>query len=189
METQDFTFSFWAKAEDVGHGHFIIGLAAFYGFQFELFGDFLSFKMPVRYEYETGDTGGGDMIFDGDGLTKDNGGWRGCIFSKAEDALADILKDEWFLFTYVYNSTSRERSMFLNGELVKREDFDLWLDDDGEPYPETTIIGLKYDGTEPETYPELTFGFVHSRAGSLWATRMLIILRVYWMMFVFSTNH
>ena len=35
---------------------------------------------------------------------------------------------------------------------------------------ETEITGLKYGGTEPETYPTLTFGFIHSRAGTLWDT-------------------
>ncbi|MCB2219560.1 MAG: Ig-like domain-containing protein [Bacteroidetes bacterium] len=170
METNDFTLSFWAKAEDAGHGHFIIGLAAFYGFQFELYGGFDGFKMPVTYNVPDGEPSGGDMVYNGDGLTKDNGGWRGCTISQPDDDLPGTLQDKWFHFTYVYNNESRERRMYLNGDLIKVEDFDLWFDDDGEPYPETTIDGLKYNGTEPAVYPILTFGFVHARIGTLWDT-------------------
>ena len=87
METQDFTFSFWAKAENSGKGHFIIGLAAFYGFQFELSTGFDQFKMPVRYDFGNGNTGGGDMIYNGDGLTLDNGGWRGTEHNKCRASI------------------------------------------------------------------------------------------------------
>jgi len=166
METSNFTLSFWAKAEDAGHNHFIIGLAAFYGFQFELNGSFAEFKMPVSYNIPQ--PFGGDMIYNGDGLTKDNGGWKGCTVSKPDDDLPSTLQNKWFHFTYVYNNESHERRMYLNGDLIKVEDFDLWIDDNGEPYPETTIDSLKYNGTEPDVYPILTFGFVHARIGTLW---------------------
>jgi hypothetical protein len=168
METQDFTFSFWCKAEDAGHGHFVVGLAAFYGFQFELFGGFDQFKMPVRYDFGNGDSGGGDMLYNGDGLTLQNDGWRGTVINKEDANLPDQLKEKWFHFVYVYNSETKERSMYLNGVLVKMDDFDLWIDDDGAPYPEAGIVGLLYAGVEPETYPELAFGFIQSRAGTLW---------------------
>jgi hypothetical protein len=169
METNDFTLSFWVKAENVGHGHFIIGLAAFYGFQFELFGGFNGFKMPVQFEFADGTSGtGGDLTYNGDGLTKDNGGWRGTVVNKFDDALPEVLENKWFHITYTYDSESKERSFYLNGELVVMQDHDLWIDDLGEPWPETGIVGLKYGGTEPETYPELTFGFIQSRAGTLW---------------------
>jgi hypothetical protein len=169
METADFTLSFWAKADDIGHGHFIVGLGAFYGFQFELAADFKWCKMPVQYDYGDGTSGtGGDLQYNGDGLTLDNGGWKGTTFSKPDDALDATLKEKWFHITYVYNSVSKERSMFLNGELVKTQDHDLWFDDNNEPMPETGIVGLKYAGVAPEVLNELAFGFVQSRGGTLW---------------------
>lgn len=171
METADFTLSFWAKANNIGHGHFIIGLGAFHGFQFELAGDFKWFKMPVQFDLNNGNTGtGGDLSYNGDGKTFENEGWRGCVFSKEDDALDQTLMEKWFFITYVYNSTTKERSFYLNGELVKTEDFDLWIDDDGNPYPETGITGLKYGGVAPEVLNELAFGFVQSRGGTLWDT-------------------
>lgn len=169
MNTKNFTLSFWAKAQDAGHGQFVIGLAAFHGFQFELFGGFNGFKMPVQFDYGDGTSGtGGDLAYNGDGKTKDNGGWRGTIFNKENENLPDILKDKWFHIVYVYNSETKIRSMFLNGDKVIAQDHNLWYDDDGNPYPERGIVGLKYNGTPPETLPELAFGFVHSRGGTLW---------------------
>jgi hypothetical protein len=88
--------------------------------------------------------------------------------NKFDDALPEVLENKWFHITYTYDSESKERSFYLNGELVVMQDHDLWIDDLGEPWPETGIVGLKYGGTEPETYPELTFGFIQSRAGTLW---------------------
>ena len=169
METADFSLSFWVKAEDVVHGHFVMGLGAFYGFQFELFGDFKGFKMPVQFDYGDGTSGtGGDLAYSGDGLTLDNGGWKGTTFCKTDAALDAVLKEQWFHITYVYNSVSKERSMFLNGELVKTQDHDLWFDDNNLPMPETGIVGLKYAGVAPEVLNELAFGFVQSRGGTLW---------------------
>ncbi|QQS51643.1 MAG: Ig-like domain-containing protein [Bacteroidota bacterium] len=169
MATSDFTLNFWVKAEESGKGHFIIGLAAFKGFQFELAADFTNFKMPVQYEFGDGTTGtGGDLGYNGDGKTKDNGGWRGTVFNKESTTLAEVLKNKWVMITYVYNSTLKQRMMFLNGELVIKQDFTLYIDDEGNPWNETTIVGLKYGGTPPDVLPELAFGFIQSRGGTMW---------------------
>ena len=171
MNTHDFTLSFWVKAEESGKGHFIIGLAAFYGFQFELGSDFKWFKMPVQFEYEDGTTGtGGDLSYNGDGLTNESGGWRGTVLNQENTALDASLKNTWAHIAYVYNSETKERMMFLNGELVIKQDYDLWIDDEGVPYKESTTVGLKYGGTAPEVVNELAFGFIQSRAGTLWDT-------------------
>jgi hypothetical protein len=171
MNTSDFTLSFWVKAEESGKGHFIIGLAAFYGFQFELGSDFKWFKMPVQFEYEDGTTGtGGDLSYNGDGLTNETGGWRGTVINEENTALDASLKNTWAHIAYVYDSETKERMMFLNGKLVIKQDYDLWIDDEGVPYKESTTIGLKYGGTAPEVVNELAFGFIQSRAGTLWDT-------------------
>jgi uncharacterized protein (TIGR02145 family) len=73
--TSDFTLSFWVKANSIGHvgangepkGHFVIGLGAFYGFQFEISADYSSCKLAVSYELADGGTASEDMNFAGDG--------------------------------------------------------------------------------------------------------------------------
>jgi hypothetical protein len=72
------------------------------------------------------------------------------------------------LVTYVYDSVSKERSFYLNGELAITQDHDLWFDDNNQPMPETGIVGLKYAGVAPEVLNELAFGFIQSRGGTLW---------------------
>ncbi len=169
MNTHDFTLSFWVKAMDAGHGHFIIGLGAFYGFQFEMNGDFKGFKMPVQFDYGDGTTGtGGDLAYNGDGKTKDNGGLKGTTFNKENASLDATLKEKWAHVVYVYNSTSKERMFYLNGEPVMKQDHDLWTDDLGVPTKEAGIVGLKYGGAAPDVVNELAFGFIQSRAGTLW---------------------
>ena len=171
MNTQDFTLSFWVKPVNSGKGHFVIGLAAFYGFQFEINADFTNFKMPVQFDYGDGTSGtGGDLLYNGDGKTKDNGGWKGTTFNKENASLKDLLNEKWFHITYVYNHITKERMMYLNGELVVKQDHKLWTDDAGLPTKEVGIVGLKYAGVAPETVNELAFGFVQSRAGTLWDT-------------------
>lgn len=74
------------------------------------------------------------------------------------------MKDKWTHFVYVYNSTDKTRALYLNGELVQRDNFNLWPAD----AKERTITGLKYGGTAPEVLPELAFGFIQSHGGTLW---------------------
>jgi hypothetical protein len=164
MKTHDFTLSFWIKA---GHGHFVIGLGAFFGFQFELDGNFKWFKMPVQFEYADGTTGtGGDPTYNGDGKTKDNGGYMGTVFCKQDAAIDASMKDKWAHVVYIYNSTTKQRMFFLNGELVFKQDHNLWPAIDKQ----RTVVGLKYNGTEPDVYNDLALGFIQSRRGKMWAS-------------------
>jgi hypothetical protein len=169
MDTHDFSLSFWVKATEAGHGHFIIGLGAFFGFQFEMNGNFKEFKMPVQFDLGDGtsDTGG-DLLYNGDGKTKDNGGYVGTTFCKENASIDALLKDKWAHFVYVYNNTTRERSLYLNGELVKSQDHDLFANDLGVPEKIASSVGLKYAGVEPDVKNELAFGFIQSRAGTMW---------------------
>ncbi len=176
MNTKDFTLSFWVKAEDSGKGHFIIGLAAYKGFQFELNSGFTEFKLPMTFELSDGKSiAGDDLKYSGNGKTKDNGGVKWTTFNKEDASLPSVLKNKWFHITYVFKSVTKERMIFLNGELVVKQDFNLCIDDQGKPYSEAGIIGLKYGGGYyndglMETVNDLAFGFVQSRAGKMWAT-------------------
>jgi len=175
MNTNDFTLSFWVKPNSSGHvndagdpaGHFVIGLSAFYGFQFEISGDYSSCKLAARYDLGTGETAGEDLWFNGEGQTRDNGGWQGWDFCKDlrnSGGVAGILQDKWTHVVCVYNSTTKAGIMYLNGEKMKSQNFNLWPDGDAKQ----GVVGLIYAGVEPETYPELAFGFIQSRAGTLW---------------------
>jgi len=47
---------------------------------------------------------------------------------------------------------------------MKSQDFNLWPDGDAKRF----VTGLKYRGVAPEVVNELAFGFIRSRAGTLW---------------------
>lgn len=172
VDTEEFTLSFWVKTNSDGHvnenddptGHFVMGLAAFFGFQFEIGGGYDFLKMPNWIALSDGSTrGGGDLFWNGDGKTRDNDGWQGTTFNDVED-ITTIAKDKWMQVAFVFNGPEKTRSMYVNGELRITHDFSLWPED----ATERLVTGMAYGGAEPETYPELAFGFVQSRAGTLW---------------------
>jgi hypothetical protein len=175
--TNDFTLSFWVKAQSAGHvdgsgnpkGHFVMGLGAFYGFQFEITGDYSWCKLAAQYAYGDGTSGAEDLWFPGDGVTGQNGGWQGWTFCKdltGSGGVAGLIKDKWANVVCVYNSSTREAIMYINGEEMKAFDFDLWPVGD----PKTTVTGMKWGGNAPDVLPELAFGFIQSRGGTLWDT-------------------
>ena len=55
-------------------------------------------------------------------------------------------------------------TMYINGEKVKSQDFNLWPAGDFKQF----VTGMKYSGMEPTEYPIFTFGFAKSRQGTQW---------------------
>lgn len=178
IDTQDFTLSFWMKTADhtdnVDKGHFVMGLGAFYGFQFEVFGGYGGWKMPVGYEFNNNGTIGWaaeDNAFNGDGKNKDNGGWKGFVFTKdltGSGGPAALIRNKWVHMVFVYNHATKQGFYYANGEKMREFDFDLWTDDGGVKTDKAYVTKLKYNGTEPDVVNELAFGFVQSRAGTMW---------------------
>jgi hypothetical protein len=75
-----------------------------------------------------------------------------------------LLKDNWLHVTYVYDAAAKKGTLYYNGEKMKSFDFNLWPEEDIK----RTAVGLKYAGQEPDVVNELAFGFIHSRAGTMW---------------------
>ena len=168
VNTEDFTISFWVKtnSEEKESGHFVIGLGAFYGIQYEIQGSYDNAKFAVCYEKEDGTTQPEDMAFPFEAQDMTNGGWQGHDFAKSisqADMIA-LLKDEWLHVVYAFNGATKKGVLYYNGEKMKSLDFNLWPDD----APHKTIIGMKYGGSEPDVVNDLAFGFIHSRAGTMW---------------------
>lgn len=174
VTTNDFTITFWVKTNSTDHvnddgdpaGHFVIGLGAFYGIQYEIAGNYLSSKFSNQYELGDGSTAAEDMWFPANATYNSNGGWQGWDYavSLSEDDMRGLLKDSWLHVTLTYNSGERKAKLLMNGNLMKSFDFDLWP----EGAAKRTVQGLKYGGEEPEVINELAFGFIHSRDGTLW---------------------
>jgi hypothetical protein len=174
IETEDFTISFWVKTESEGHlnengdptGHFVMGLGAFNGIQFEIFGGYDGAKFANQYDFGDGTSGAEDMWFPAEATDANSGGWQGWDFARSltRDQMIDLLKDNWLHVTFTYESADRKATLYYDGEIMKSFDFDLWPEDD----PKRGVTGLTYAGQEPDVVNELAFGFVHSRAGTMW---------------------
>ncbi|MDA3942184.1 MAG: Ig-like domain-containing protein [Bacteroidetes bacterium] len=168
INTHDFTISFWVKtnSEGIEHGHFVMGLGAFYGLQFEIFGGYDGAKFAIQYEMGDGSTAAEDMWFPAEATDASNGGWQGWDFAKSLtiDEMMGKLKDNWLHVTYIYDAAAKKGTLYYDGEKMKSFDFNLWPEEDIK----RTAVGLKYAGQEPDVVNELAFGFVHSRAGTMW---------------------
>jgi len=173
--THDFSIAFWVDAVSAGHvdslgnqkGQFVFGLSAFYGFEYEMAGDYSSCKLSATYNVGDTNTVSEDLWFDGSGTTGSNGGWVGWTYCRnltSSGGVAALLKDTWANVACVYNSTTRIGTMYINGQEMKAQNFNLWpagaLD--------LAVTGLKYNGVEPQEYPILAFGFIKSRNSTLW---------------------
>lgn len=168
INTSNFTLSFWVKTNsaDKTNGHFVIGLGAFFGLQFEIFGDYKGAKFAISYENEIAEGLSEDMWFPALATDNTNGGWQGWDFAKSltEEEMIGKLKDNWLHVTYTYDGTARKGTLYYDGEKMKSFDFDLWPDGDAK----RTVTGIKYRGVAPEVVNELALGFIHSRAGTMW---------------------
>jgi hypothetical protein len=170
MNTNNFTLSFWmnASSENKTSGHFVMGLGAFKGFQFEIPGDFSSVKLAAQYDLGNGSTGSEDLWFPGDGKDANNGGWQGWDFVKdltATGGVPTLIKDKWAHIVCTYNATTKKGTMYINGEKMKSQDFNLWPAEDAK----RGVTGLKYGGTAPEVGNKLAFGFIYDRSSQLFS--------------------
>jgi hypothetical protein len=177
--TASFSLCFWVKTNSAGHvdaagnpkGHFVIGLSAFNGFQFEIQGSYAECKFASTFNVGDPATNGHDLTFTGNGLYNNTpDGWKACTYCKLlsptpAEGMVTLIKDRWASVVITFNGPTKLESMYINGELMKSEDFNL-----ADP-PLNAAVGLKYNGVIPETYPRLAFGFVKSRQGTLWATQ------------------
>ncbi len=159
LENEDFSISFWVKANSTKEGHFVLGLAAWKGFQFEIAGNWESVKLASQYDLGDGTMNSEDNWFNGNGQTKDNGGWQGWTFHKSVTNVGDIyFKDKWANVVCTYESETKLATMYINGEMVKQHDFNLWPEGD----PKRNITGVAYAGN-PAPGNKLAFGFIQAR--------------------------
>ena len=176
MNTSNFSLSFWVRTNSDGHvnadgnpaGHFVMGLGAFFGLQFEIPADYKWCKFGVQYLWGDGTTGtGGDLFFNGDGISKDNGGWQGSEYRRDLTGTGGVeayIKDRWVHVVFVYDNTTKKRSLYLDGKIMQRENFNLWPDDTKE----RTVNGLKFAAND-DVGNKLALGFITDRSSALWA--------------------
>jgi hypothetical protein len=177
MAANDITISFWIKTNSIYHlnengdpsGHFVFGLGAFFGFQFEIPADYSACKLALSYVTEAGTPTSEDLWFNGNGEDKDNGGWQGWDYVAnltGSGGVQGLLKDKWAHIVCTYDAESKRGMMFINGEIMKSQDFNLWPEADAK----STITGIGYQGSEPDVENILAIGFIKSIDSQMWET-------------------
>jgi hypothetical protein len=158
MKDKSLTLSFWIKSNSTKEGQFVMGLAGWKGFYFDIASDWSSIKLTTNYALPAGKTEAEDLLFAGTGATKDNGGWQGYTFQKQVTGLVgDVyIKDKWVHIVTTYDATSKVSTMYLNGEKVMQTDFNLWPTDS----PKTNTTGVIYKGSTGEGGNNLALGFI-----------------------------
>jgi hypothetical protein len=169
INTNNFTLSFWVRVNsDVpnNRGHFVMGLGAFYGLQYEVFGNYEGAKFAIQHGLENGNTAGEDMWFPANATDATNGGWMGWEYARAltPEQMIALLKDKWLHVTLVHDGAARKTTLYYNGDRMKTNNFNLWPEGDAK----RTVTGLKWGGTAPDVVNEFAFGFIQSRAGTMW---------------------
>ena len=160
----DFSLAFWIKADSTKHGQFVMGLAGWYGFQFEINhtgnGGLGECKLAAQYRYANNTSGSEDIWFNGSGSYNGNGGWQGWTFCKdltASGGVNAIIANKWAFVTCVYEAATRIGTLSLNGEKMKTQDFNLWPVGDAK----LTVTGLKYNGAVGNN--TFVFGFIQDK--------------------------
>jgi len=156
MNTNSFTVAFWMKTNSTGktNGHFVMGLAGWNGFQYEVFGDYTGSKFAVQYQLATG-TASEDMWFP----ALADLGWQGWSYAKSLTVaeMTAKLKDNWINVVYTYNAPTKVGTLYFNGEKMKSFDFNLWPTGDVK----RGVTGLKYAGLAAGK--NLALGFIQGR--------------------------
>ncbi len=179
MNTDDFSLSFWVKEDSTGkRDQFVMGLAGWNGFQFEINnngnGGLGECKLAATYSLSDGTTASQDLWFNGaaTGTTKDNGGWKGWTFSKDLTSnngtgVNGLLAMHWAHIVCTYNSATKVGTMYINGQKMKEQDFNLYGTDNAL----YNATGLKYAGNPGNNL--LAFGFIQdptdATIGDSWA--------------------
>ncbi len=166
MNTTSFTVAFWMKTNstDKTNGHFVMGLAGWNGFQYEVFGSYDGSKFAIQYQHATG-TAAEDMWFP----ALADLGWQGWTYAKSLTAAEMMakLKDNWINVVYTYNAPTKVGTLYFDGVKMKSFDFNLWPAGDIK----RGVTGLKYAGLAAGNH--LALGFIQGRnnrtIGDEWA--------------------
>lgn len=161
MVGPDFSISFWIKADGTKESHFVLGLGAWYGFQFEIMGGPWTatdkgVKLATRYAL-------GSTLHDAEDTwwNAEPNGWQGSTFAKdvpAPDGVGLFFKDKWVHVVCTYKASTKVGSMYVNGEKTRSWDFNLWPSGDNKK----NATGVAFKGNLTGGGNKLALGFIQA---------------------------
>jgi hypothetical protein len=170
--TENWTLSFWSWVDTVDHvnadgnnaGHFIMGVGAFYGFQVETNGSANVLILAANYSKEDGTTIPNNFFVIANGEDAANGGWEAIeVRANITGGLKTLLAQKWAHVVITYDSEENKRSLYVNGQLIERDNLNI-------PSDLSTVNGLTFDpsGSADVIGDKLAFGFPFDRSTTMW---------------------
>ena len=172
---EEFTISFWinvdtasVKQSGAPKGHFVMGIGAFNGLQFEVNDREDWFKFASRHSTSTDTDVTNDFFFNANGETETATGLDIATTVDADfgrDGIRQRLNN-WAHVVFTFSGEDKVRSLYLNGELVMQQDYKLLAgsgDLGVEPF--ATVTGLTFEPStaaagQPDYYDnKWNFGF------------------------------
>lgn len=165
MSHGDFAVSFWVKVDGSKESHFVFGLGAWYGFQFEIMGGPWTaldkgVKLACRYELASS-TDAEDTWWNGN-----PNGWQGSEFAKdvsGSGGIASSFKDVWAHVVCGYDKETKVGTMYVNGEKVRQWNFTKWPDGDAKK----AAVGVKFAGNLTDGGNNLALGFIQASGNKI----------------------
>jgi hypothetical protein len=160
LDANSFTLSMWVKADASNtHGHFVLGVGGFTGFQYEIAQDMSSAKLAAQYKRSDLGPTSEDLWWNGENNAGSNGGFVGWTFAKdvgGADGVKAILTDKWVHIVTTFNTTTKIGTMYFNGDKVKEFDFTKYDND------KKTAFAVTFNGNTAAPGNDLVFGFLQS---------------------------
>ena len=163
MANKDFSISFWIKANSTKESHFVLGLGAWKGFQFEIAGGpwtAVNKGVKLATQYDLGLVGNPPVQSTDAEDTWYNGeanGWQGSTFAKVlPNSTSIYFKDKWAHVVWIYNSGAKVGSMYINGDKTRSWDFNLWPSGEAKK----GALGVKFAGNLTGGGNKLALGFI-----------------------------
>jgi len=158
LANNNFTFSVWLKANGSKNGQYVLGLGGWTGFYMELAPDWTWLRFTNQFAEAGGVSSTEDNFYYGNGVTGSNGGWQGWTFQSTVPAGvgATYFQDKWAHVVSTYDASTRLATLYINGEKVKQQDFNLW----SETSAQRTITGVNFAGNLTGGGNTLALGFI-----------------------------
>ena len=153
-----FSLAYWIKTNSAGKtgAHFVMGLAAWYGFYIEIFGAYDGAQLKFTFEPADHSAGAVDAMWFPALADVSFSGWT-YAKSLTIAEMAALLKDTWLHVVFTFDAPTKVATLYYNGQKMKSFDFNL--------YPAGHVlkgaIGPKYAGNPAGN--NLALGFIQGR--------------------------
>jgi hypothetical protein len=153
-----FSMAYWIKTNSAGKtsAHFVMGLAAWYGFYIEMFGAYDGAQIKIQFQQANQTISSDDAMWFPALADVSFSGWTYAKSLTIAEMTA-LLKDTWLHVVFTYDGPTKVATLYYNGVKMKSFDFNLYPTN----HALKGAIGPKYAGLPVGN--NLALGFIQGR--------------------------